>query len=295
MEINNPRYELKLEFEDVYENINSFLRFYKYSTNADSTTIRYFDDMFAEFSAGNLLNAKTCIKKLKERLSVEKDNFVYRNVENMFLSVLKELDRADEICDKTLTLVDCEDLELDIKTRLKNKIKECNAQLSELQDEKMPYLNLSVSIMLIVMASIFVFLPDFFYNKIFMYHLCGGILFLGIFLLNQEIVFRRKNGFISSSENATNKRSIILLIQAFAYMIPLAILSYFFFNYLILRIFLYVQIFFCGTLFCDGVLILISNSMKNKKVEKKSIWGIVLGLITIVGFVLQLLQIFKVI
>ena len=120
--------------------------------------------------------------------------------------------------------------------------------------------------MLIIMASIFFFLPDFFYNKVVMYHLCGFLLFIGIFLLNQEIVYRNKKGFISDSENSTNKRSIVLLIQAFVYMIPLAVLSYFFFDSLILRIFLYVQIFFCGVLFLDGSYFCIPFSYKIQEV-----------------------------
>lgn len=294
MEISNPDYELELELEAFNEKLKEFWHFYYWLDTADNVTKRYYNDMNQQFSDRNFLNAKTCVNKLIERLDKEKESDFYVNVRQYFIEAIEELKHADEICDKFLNSV-LSDESLDEKTTLKKQIRECNVRLSEIQDNKMPYLNLSVSIMLIIMASIFFFLPDFFYNKILMYHLCGFLLFIGIFLLNQEIVYRNKKGFISNSENSTNKRSIILLIQAFAYMIPLAVLSYFFFDYLILRIFLYVQIFFCGVLFLDGSFILISNSMKNKKVEKKSIWGIVLELITIVGFVLQLLSIFKVI
>ena len=293
MEISNPNYELILELEAFNEKINEFWDFYQFLGTADRVTKRYYYDMTQQFTDGNFLNAKTCINKLIERLDKEKESNLYINLKHYFVSAIKELKHADEICDKFLNSVLNESL--DEKTTLKKQIRECNVRLSEIQDNKMPYLNLSVSIMLIIMASIFFFLPDFFYNKVVMYHLCGFLLFWGIFLLNQEIVYRNKKGFIFDSENSTNKRSIVLLIQAFVYMIPLAILSYFFFDSLILRIFLYVQIFFCGVLFLDGSFILISNSFKNKKVEKKSIWGIVLELITIAGFVLQLLQIFKVI
>ena len=292
MEINNPEYELKLELEAFNERVNSFLNFYAYLGTADAITLRYFNDMSHEFDAVNFVNAKTCVRTLIQRLEKEKDSIYHQNVQHFFISVIEDLKHADEICDEVLNLANKDSL--DEKTRLQKQRKEINIRLTEISDEKFPYLNLSLSIMFILMSIIFVFLPNFFDNSVLMYHICGAMFLLGFVLLKQEVEFRNKKGFLSHSENATNKRSIILLIQAFVYIIPLAILSIFFFDSIFLRIALYIQILFCGALFLCGLFIMINNSIKNKKVDGKSVWSIILGIITIAAFVLQLLQIFKV-
>ena len=292
METSNPVYELRLELEDFYEKINSFWEFYQFLDTADATTKRYYNDMLNEFNDNNFLNAKTCVNKLIERFGVEKDDMRHENVRYMFENAIENLKQADKICDQILEMLIQESV--DEKTRLQKQRKEINIRLAELSDEKIPYLNMSLAIMLIVMSVIFVFLPNFFYNSVLMYHLCGAMFILGFVLLKQEVELRNKNGFVTNSANATNKRSIILLIQAFVYIIPLAILSIFYFDSIWLRIALYVQILFCGILFLCGLLTMISVSVKNKKVDGKSAWGIVLEIITVAAFVLQLLQIFKV-
>lgn len=290
--INNPVYELRLELEDINEKINVFWEFYEYLTNADNTTKRYYRDLFQEFSNGNFLNAKTCIEKLIDRLTKEIDYPINSYVTNLFQNGIDSLKEAEILCDKAINLI--LESEGDEKTRLTKQRQEINLRLFALQDEKAPYLNLSLAIMFIVLSVIFVFLPNFFLNSVLMYHLCGAMFLIGFILLKPEIEYRSKNGYISKSVNSTNKRSITLLIQAVVYMIPLAILSIFFFDAILLRIALYVQIWFCGILLLNGIFILINNSIKNKKLDKKNIWDIFLGVIGIIEFVIQMLQLFKV-
>lgn len=293
MKINNPIYELRLELEEINEKINEFWEYYEYLNTADNTTKRYYRDLFQELTNGNFLNAKLCIEKLIERLTKEVEYPIYSYVTNLFQDGIDSLKQADMLCDKAINLA--LESNVDEKTRLQKQRKDINIRLTELSDEKTPYLNLALSIMFIVMSVIFVFLPNFFNSPILTYHLCGAMFLLGFILIKQEVEFRNKKGFISNSKNSTNKRSIILLIQAFAYIIPLVVLSFFFFDSIWLRIALCIQIWFCGVLFLCGLFIMINNAIKNKKSDGESVCGIILGIITIAAFVLQLLQIFKVV
>lgn len=257
--------------------------------------MRYFKNLFQEFSDGNFLNAKTCANKLIERLRKECVEPHYQHVDHIFRSAIVALMDADKLCDQVLNLEEEQERQgLDEKAYLQKKRQEINMKISELQNEKTPYLNLSLAISFLLMSVIFVFIPNFFGNSVLMYHLCGFIFFIGFILLKQDIDFRRNVGFVSNSKNSTNKRSLILLIQSMVYIIPLFILSLFFFDKMIIKVLLFVQIWFCSILFLDGLFILINNSIKNKKLEKKSIWNIISGAMTVIGFVIQILQLFKI-
>ena len=119
-------YELRLELEDFNEKINSFWDYYRYLPSANSTTKRYFNDMFREFESGNYNYAQILIGKLIQRLGEEKNNIYYQNVEYMFNAAIENLKYADEICNKVLELMVVD--ELDEKTQLQKQRQETNKQ-----------------------------------------------------------------------------------------------------------------------------------------------------------------------
>ena len=291
----NPVYELKLDLEAINEKINVFWEFYQYLTTADSITKRYYYDLFQEFAAGNFLNAKTCVTKIIERLQKESEYSSHMYVKDMFVSAISNLEEANSLCDKALDLIENSAYQgMNEKQILKAKKKNLDLLLAEKQEKQAPYLNLSLSIVFILMSIIFVFIPNYFNNSTILYHICGFMFFFGFLFAKQEIELRNKIGFVTQSEKLTTKRAFISLVQAVVYMIPLAVLSIFFYKLLFIRILLFVQIWFCAVLLINGISILSVHSYTNKKMEKFSIWGVILGAISIIGFVIQILQLFNV-
>ena len=293
--VDNPVYELKLELEAINDKLGVFWEFYRYLPSANSITKRYYINMFNEFSSANFLNVQTCIKKIIERLEEEIKKPIFQSVNEMFDEALVTLKEAHKLCDKALELIEQANYQgMNEKQILKSKKKELDIQLMEKQEIQSPYLNLSLGIVFILMSVIFVFIPNYFNNATLLYHICGFMFFFGFILIKQEVELRNKNGFITQSEKLTTKRGFISLVQAVLYMMPLVIISIFFFEILWIRILFFIQIWFCAVLLLNGILILIVYSYINKKMEKFSIWGFILGAISIIGFVIQILQLFNI-
>lgn len=291
----NPAFELRLELKAINEKINVFWEFYQYLTSANSITKRYYIDLFSEFEKGNFLNARSCIKKLVERLSDEVKDPQHQFVDYMFNAAIETLTEADCLCVKALDLIELANYHgMNEKQIINAKKKEIDIKLLERQEIQSPYLNLSLGIVFILMSVVFVFIPDYFNNPTLLYHICGFMFFFGFILIKQEVELRNKIGFVTTSKKLTTKRAFVSLILAVIYMIPLAVLSIFFYELLFIRILLFIQIWFCAVLLLNGIVILIVHSYTNKKMEKFSIWGFILGAISIIGFVIQILQLFNV-
>ena len=126
-----------------------------------------------------------------------------------------------------------------------NKKQKSDFRLKEIQEEQAPYLNLSLSVVFILMSIIFVFIPNYFNSSVLIYHICGFMFLLGLLLLKNEIELRSKVGFVTKSDKITTKRAYVFLIQAVVYMVPLTVLSIFFYEILLIRILLFFQIWFC--------------------------------------------------
>ena len=246
-EIKNPVFELRLELEAINENLNEFWEFYEFLTTANTITKRYFEDLFIEFSNGNFINAKTCLQKLIERLSKEAEDPIHSYVKNMFDSAIKVMVNANGLCDKAIELIENSAYQgMNEKQIIKAKKKDLDLQLAEKQEKHAPYLNLSLSIVFILMSVIFVFIPDYFNNPTLLYHICGFMFFFGFLFAKQEIELRNKFGFVTQSEKLTTKRAFISLVQAVVYMIPLAVLSIFFYELLFIRIlFIFFTVIYC--------------------------------------------------
>lgn len=290
---NKISYDLEVEFKKHKANLESF--------NSQLPWKRYTPDFKALISEAvvkyriyKFSNVITCLQSaLKILFTYNKMNYKDEVIEGERL-INEVVNFCKAMIDNGFDNYNEEEIELTEKDKMKLQKQKADFRLKEIQEEKAPYLNLSLSIVFILMSVIFVFIPNYFNNSTLLYHICGFMFFFGFLFAKQEIELRNKIGFVTQSEKLTTKRAFISLVQAVVYMIPLAVLSIFFYELLFIRILLFVQIWFCAVLLLNGILILTVHSYVNKKMEKFSIWGFILGAISIIGFVIQILQLFNV-
>lgn len=281
-------YELELE---IKEQFIRFCEFEKHNYDYSLVFRELCDEVELCFECNCFSKLKICLSRMKLELNRDiSPDCHYRN--DFALKIIEEIELfSDKMIDAG---VDCKDDELTEKEELRKIKQKSDLKLKEIQEENCPYLNLSLSIVFILMAIIFLAVPNYFHNVIVLYHICGLMFFLGFVCLKNELQLRAIIGFISKSSKITNKRAAITLIQSLVYMLPLATLSFFFYDLMFIRILLYFQILFCAVLFINGISILIASLHINKKMEKWTIWSFISGAITIIGFVIQILQLFDV-
>lgn len=294
---NKMSYDDKLELDSLVAEVtafhNNFYQWDIYSVVLEEISRQLLGNL-ENYSFSKVI---TCIKKLLKNIPSTENahSSICEEIEAIMAFMDKIKDCCEDLIKKGFDNYNEEEIELTEKDKMKLQKQKADFRLKEIQEENAPYLNLSLSIVFILMSVIFVFIPDYFNNSTLLYHICGFMFFFGFLFAKQEIELRNKIGFITQSEKLTNKRAFISLVQAVVYMIPLAVLSIFFYELLFIRILLFVQIWFCAVLLINGILILSVHSYKNKKMEKFSIWGFILGAISIIGFVIQILQLFKII
>lgn len=293
---NKISYDDKLELDALIKELKFYNMSFCYKKVYTPEASEFLDQLLDNLKQFQLSNAQICINKMDKHLSAYTENY---NAKTDLLQIVNLLNRLDKLCDELIKKgfdnYNEEEIELTEKDKMKLQKQKADFRLKEIQEENAPYLNLSLSIVFILMSVIFVFIPDYFNNSTLLYHICGFMFIFGFLFAKQEIELRNKIGFVTQSKKLTTKRAFISLVQAVVYMIPLAILSIFFYELLFIRILLFVQIWFCAVLFINGILILTVRSYTNKKMEKFSIWGFILGAISIIGFVIQILQLFKII
>ena len=292
---NKISYDDKLELDALIKELKFYNMSFYYKKVYTPEASEFLDQLLNNLKQFQLSNAQTCINKMDKYLSAYTENY---NAKTDLFQIANLLNRLNKLCDelikKGLDNYNEEEIELTEKDKMKLQKQKADFRLKEIQEENAPYLNLSLSIIFILMSVIFVFIPDYFNNSTLLYHICGFMFFFGFLFAKQEIELRNKIGFVTQSEKLTTIRAFISLVQAVVYMIPLVVLSIFFYELLFIRILLFVQIWFCAVLLINGILILTVHSYINKKMEKFSIWGFILGAISIIGFVIQILQLFNV-
>ena len=179
----------------------------------------------------------------------------------------------------------------DEKEELKMEKAKIDLKIKQLSEKKVPYLLLSMSISFIVFAIIFLLIPKSFGNKILMYHLSGFMLLCGLTFIDGELKVRKSLGFYGYSDKINSKRIYFLLIQSFAYMIPVSIFYFFLSGVVFIKIMFIVQILFCLTVLINGTILLVVHSVENKKAN---ILGVIFDVIGVASFVVEILQLFNI-
>ncbi len=289
-------YEDKLEIDAFVEELKSYRKnfFRKEFYKADMAEV--LDQTIDNFQTYQFSKVLICYNKLhKYVVGILNDNSYYEyDVIELRDLIIKLKKLTDDFIKKGLDNYQEEDIELSEKDKLKLQKQKAEKGLKELQEKNMPYLNMALGITLVIMSIVFMCIPSFFDNPVLLYHICGGMLVLGMFLLIGEIGVRQTLGWNGYTEKINSKKAFTILFEAVALMIPLTALFYFFSQILIIKILFFIQIWFCSTLMINGIaLLLVTNISKNKE-KKFNIWSFVFGVITILGFVIQLLQLFKV-
>lgn len=298
----NSEIEVKTEFEKVNNEIIRFFNDYHYNIQSVPYLEVYYRNYCEAIKTHNNDNAIFCIEKVMnilEELITQKSR-VWSTIDSLDYNLCQQ---GVNICLKLLSVLkgikEFAQNKFSKEDSIKKQIKELQIKSCRLREEKNPFLSLSLAITFIIMATIFIFTKDYFNSQWITYHICGFMWFIGFLIIKQDISMRVENkSFIVATEKINLHRAIMLFIQSILYMIPLAVLSYFFMENLFFRIVLFVQIWFCATLFTGGILTSIALSLdngKNKSKSKNKIMEILLGLIAVASFVLQVLQVFKVI
>jgi len=289
---NKISYELELELKEKYTRFSAFMQraysytpvFYELMANADEC-----------FKSGNFTKLKICLNRVRTELdnNTSHDSF-YRKKDA--LELIDEIETfSNKMIDKGFDQLDDQELELTEKEELKIKKQKIDVRLKEIQEINAPYLNMSLGLSFILVAIIFYCIPSFF-GAIAIYHICSFMLAIGIMFLFNEIKIRQneKIGWLGYSEKITSKRAFLFLFQSFVYMIPLAVLYFFFSQVLLIKILFFIQIWFCSVIMLNGIALLIICNISKKQEKKFNFWSFILGVITIVGFVIQILQLFEV-
>ena len=302
---NNITYEDKLEIDSLVKEISAYSDNFhkKYIFHANiSETINQLLENLKDYKFNNALICYNKINKYlinipKSESYSNSDVWYQKAMDNEIKDLSNIIERTKLLCDdlieKGLDSFQEEDVELSEKDKLKIQKQKIDKRLKEIQEENTPYLNFSIGLSLVITAIVFMCIPTFF-NTVALYHVCGSMLGLGVLLLINEIKIRQSIGWSNYSDKITSKRAFVFLLQAFVYMIPLSVLFFFFSENIIIKILFFVQVWFCGILMINGIALLIITNITKNKEKKFNIWNFILGVITIVAFVLQLLQIFKV-
>ena len=149
----------------------------------------------------------------------------------------------------------------DEKEELKMEKAKIDLKIKQLGEKKVPYLLSSMSISFIVFAIIFLLIPKSFGNKVLMYHLSGFMFLCGLTFIDGELKVRKSLGFYGYSNKINYKRIYILLVQSFAYMIPMSILYLFFSEIVFIKIMFIIQFLFCFTLLINGTSLLVAHKI----------------------------------
>ena len=291
---NKISYEDQLELDALCREIDSYNNLFIYKKVFDTNISEVLDQLLENLKKYKFSNVLICYKKIDKYLnSINNDYYTAEDWNELSEKIEKIKTLCDDLIAKGFDNYQEEEVELTEKEKLKLQKQKADKRLKEIQEENSPYLNLSIGLSLALTAIVFMCIPTFF-NSVALYHICGTMLTLGVFLLINEINVRQSLGWSNYSDKITSKRAFILLLQAIVYMIPLSVLFYFFSQVLIIRILFFIQVWFCSTLMINGISLLVVTNITKNKERKFNIWSFILGVITIAAFVLQLLQIFKV-
>ncbi|MDD4110762.1 MAG: hypothetical protein PHS54_04335 [Clostridia bacterium] len=274
----------------------------------DSSRINNFLDNFAEnFQNKKYRECILCISEIikwyqENLLDIENDSHVYNYSDHVnaleeykkFENILKEILEYEKIF-KTPKNDDEK-----LKMLLKEK-KDIEIQINNILEKKTPLIGLALSLSFIIVGLVFSFSNSFFEPQWLTYVVCGLMTLFGIASLIKDLRMRKDNNKATFESLRLNfKNSLLIMTYGIIVIIPMTIMSFFFMGSLFFRILLFFQIWSGLALFINGISIIVCIIIKNwKKEDKKKyyykniwkiIWQILIGVITIVGFVLQIIQ-----
>lgn len=289
---NKMSYELELEIKEKYTRFSAFKNearfytpvFYELMANADEC-----------FRAYYFTKLKICLKRMKGELNNDTSYDGYYRREKA-LVLINELDQfSDKMIENGFDQVDDKDVELTEKENLRINKQKINSRLKEIQEINAPYLNMSLAVSCIIIAIIFFFMPAFL-GAVANYHICSFMLVVGLVLLFNERNIRKSKsiGWFGYSDKITSKRAFLFLVQAPFYMVSLILLYLFFSQILFIRILFFIQIWVCSVIMINGIALLIACNVLKQKERKFNVGSFISGAITVAGFIIQILQLFKV-
>ena len=295
-------YEDQLEHDALVKSIESYNAVFYYKKIYKPDIGEMIKQLSENFKSFNFTNTLICIKKLKIYI----DGYINNELNtDYYLNDVCELgDLLEKVEEMSVDFQNKglenynkeEDVELTEKEKLKIKKSKIESRLKEIQEINAPYLNMSLGLAFVMVSVIFYCIPSFF-GKITTNHVCSFMLVAGVLFLFSEIKIRQNEniGWIGYSDKITSKKASVLLLQSFVYMIPLTVLYFFFSNILLIKILFFIQVWLCSVIMINGITLLIVSNISKQAEKKFNIWGFILGAISVIGFVIQILQLFKVI
>ncbi len=290
-------YEDKLDYDAFVKQLDSYNKAFSYKRFYQPNIMEILRQLYDNFKNYHFSNALICVDRLRGFVKECKKETYYKK-ESEELSWI--LDNAEILANDFMSkgfenYIEDEEVKLTEKEKLKHKKAKIDNRLKEIQEINAPYLKMSLGLAFVIVAIIFYCIPSFF-GKIATNHVCSFMLVVGVLFLFSEIRIRQNEniGWIGYSDKITSKKASVLLLQSFVYMIPLTVLYFFFSNVLLIKILFFIQVWLCSVIMINGIALLIVSNI-SKQIEKKfNIWGFILGIISVISFVIQMFQLFGV-